>query len=772
MTNTKQVSTMKKIRILKSAIISLFILTLTLTQAPAQAGFDTPPNGFFYIKSVQAGNQNAGYWDQPGNNAPFKRGANIMAWAKDNGRDQRFRFVSAGGGFYHIVSQNGGYVDVAGSRNANGTNILIWTRKTSNNSNQKFRFRHIGNGRWKIYTAWGRIICLAGRKHNNGSNIHTWADHKGASTEWYFKSVSNGRIYIPEPAISGIQGKLEAYNYDSSGRKIKVNPGKSDIGVWVYNPSAPKDKYIKKKTVKTDPSGNFNLGTEFDNESAIFIMSENDERSSAYTVVTPKSGAAGIKNFVSEKYDSDNYALVDTFHRGKQYYHLDNGYFYLKSGIVTRRDNFFFPRLTSISGTNPSSAKLLSEIKAGAAAQNDNEIAAKMENVFQFLRTKTKNSMGTNDKTITDAANALFANCRTSPNHPLTRWPTFDEYAATYSRFGFIPTGNCTAWSHLTATLLYAAGIPSDKFFVAKFNYDMSWIVEHWVIAINVGGRWYSIDPQHNRALRFNSLADFNSPVLNRDGGAYDYKKPFEAVLLPGSSINRVPYLGDPADMHKIVAERKAPKFFMENSSFEYSSGTLVGHSKGNARVKSVEGNEVTIEIDTVSTSEGPRGMETRRRKFDMVLTHKGDGLYTSGTDYVYNGKVDSSGKRLSMSGEQSGFTLKASDPEIDPSFMTFFSTFKEKWQKGDKGSTSGDIVFPLTLETSFEGSSREKKLTAASFFNEVTIEEPIMYPLRYEVDGENVILVHYGYEAQFFTLYFNRTRGNWKLVKVKKSQD
>lgn len=756
---------------LRTAIITIFILTLSLAHAPARTNYEKPPKGYFYIKSVQARHENAGYWDQPGKNAFFKKGANIMAWSKDNGRDQKFRFVSAGGGFYHIVSQNRGYVDVAGSKNANGTNILIWTRKTSNNSNQKFRFRYTGDGKWKIYTAWGRAICLAGRNHNNGSNIHTWADHNGPWMEWYFESASNGRIYMPEPAVSGIPGKLEAYDYDSSGRKVKVNPGQSDIEVWVFNPSAPKDKYIKKKTVKTDPSGNFNLGTEFDNESAIFILSKNDERSSAYTRVNPKSGSAGINSFVSEKYDSDNYVLVDTFHRGKQYYHLDNGYFYLKSGIVTRSDNFFFPQLTSISRTNPSSAKLLSEIKAGAPAKNDNEIAAKMENVFQFLRTKTKNSMGTNDKTITDASNALFADCRISPSHPLKRWPTFDEYAATYSRFGFIPTGNCTAWSQLTATLLYAAGIPSDKFFVAKFNYDMSWHVEHWVIALNIGNRWYSIDPQHNKVVKFTSLSDFNNPYFSRDREGWDYKRPFEAYLLPGSTISRVPFLGDPADLHKILAQGKEPVFFMENKSFEYSSGTLVGSSKGNARVKSVNGNEIILEIDTVTTSEGPRGMETKRHSFDMVLTHKGGGRYTSGKDYVYDGEVDDTGRRLSMSGEQSGFTLKASDPEIDPSFMTFFTPFKEKWRKGDKVSTSGDIVFPLTLETSFEGSSSEKKLTAASFFNEVTIEEPIMYPLRYEVDGENVILVHYGYEAQFFTLYFNRTRGNWKLVRVKKTE-
>ena len=760
-----------KMKILKSAIISLFILTLSLIQAPAQVKYDTPPDGFFYIKSVQARLQNAGYWDQPGTNASFKRGANIMAWAKDNGQDQRFRFVYAGGGFYNIISQNGGYVDVAGSKNADGVNILTWTRKTSNNSNQKFRFRYTGDGKWKIYTAWGRIICLAGKKHNNGSNIHTWADHNGASTEWYFESASDGRIYMPEPAVSGIPGKLEAYDYDSSGRKIKINPGQSDIEVWVFNPSTPEERYIKKKTVKTDPSGNFNLGTEFDNESSIFILSNSDERSSAYMRLSPKSKRIEIKDFISEKYESDNYALVETFHRGKQYYYLDNGYFYLKSGIVTRSDNFFFPQLTSISKGNPSSAKLLIEIKAGASAKNDNEIAAKMENVFQFLRTKTKDSMCTNDKTITDASNELFANCRISPNHPLTRWPTFDEYAGIYSRYGFIPTGNCTAWSQLTATLLYAAGIPSDKFFVAKFNYDMSWHVEHWVIALNIGNRWYSIDPQHNKVLKFTSLSDFNNPRFSMERKGWDYKRPFEAYLLPGSTISKVPYLGDPADFHKILAQGKDPLFFMENRTFEYSSATMVSSSKGNARVKSINGNNVTIEVDTVTTGEGPRGMETRKHKFEIVLTHKGKGVYTSGTDYVYNGKVDDTGRALNMYGEQSGITLKASDSGIDPSFMAFFSTFKEKWQKGNKNSTSADIVFPLTLETSFEGSSSEKKLTAASFFNEVTIDEPIMYPLRYEVDGENVILVHYGYEAQFFTLYFNRIRGQWKLVRVKKTE-
>ena len=121
---------MKTSGMLKTVIISLFILTLSLIQAQAQTNFDTPPDGYFYIKSVQARLQNAGYWDQPGRNDSFKRGTNIMAWAKDKGQDQRFRFVSAGGGYYNIISQNGGYVDVEGSNKGAGVNILIWARNS------------------------------------------------------------------------------------------------------------------------------------------------------------------------------------------------------------------------------------------------------------------------------------------------------------------------------------------------------------------------------------------------------------------------------------------------------------------------------------------------------------------------------------------------------------------------------------------------------------------------------------------------------------------
>jgi hypothetical protein len=129
------------------------------------------PTGPVFIKSAQAGGQNAGYWDQPGGKARYGRGDNIGMWSRDGGRDQQFRFEPLGGGWYRIVSLNNGTLDVSGGRNADGVNIQVWDR--NNSDAQKFRLQHLGQGRWKIYTSQGRAICTP-RNYNNGSNVHIW----------------------------------------------------------------------------------------------------------------------------------------------------------------------------------------------------------------------------------------------------------------------------------------------------------------------------------------------------------------------------------------------------------------------------------------------------------------------------------------------------------------------------------------------------------------------------------------------------------------------
>jgi len=237
-------------------------------------------------------------------------------------------------------------------------------------------------------------------------------------------------------------------------------------------------------------------------------------------------------------------------------------------------------------------------------------------------------------------------------------WPSISDYAATYARYCFIPMVNCTAWSQATATLLHAAGVPADRFFVAKFNYDMSWIVEHWVMAFNVNNRWYTLDPQTNRYDNVRSLKKFGpGAYFARRHKGYDFEKPFEAVLLPGSRIKRVPYCGDPALLKKMIVAKTVPQFFIDHKNFDYSFSCLVSRATGNAKVISVSENRVRLNVVSSYRDERTGKMKTDKKNMDVNFKN---GRYTIGKagEYQHVGKVDPDGKRLSLSGEQSGITF------------------------------------------------------------------------------------------------------------------
>ncbi|MBN1500650.1 MAG: RICIN domain-containing protein [Spirochaetes bacterium] len=634
---------MKKLFLL---VIGVLVFSLAVLQASAEDKWDNPPvQKSYYIKSVPAGDSNAGFLDQPGKNASFKKGANVMVWACDKGRDQRFQFVPAGGGFYYIVSENGGYLDLSGNKNADGVNVIVWTK--NGKPNQKFRFKYLENNRWKIYTSGGRVLILGSKKHENGSNLFIYRDVKiNPWSEWYFvDTTTNARYSAVSP---GISGTLAGVDYDVNNRPSGVKVSDAKIEVWVHD-AASKNPYVLKKTVTVDSEGNFDIGTEFDKASSIFLISRSEGRASAYAAVYPLKSRK-ITGFVSVKFNASNYVLVETKHRGRQYYYKQNGVYYLQSGIVTKQDGFFFPDLKSINRKNPVNAKLLADIKAGAVAGTDEEIRAKMDSVFAFLRTRTKSYMDPKNTEAVKVSDEMFSLSRASSTAPLSRWPKFEEYAGIYSKYGYIPTGNCTSWSNLAATLLYAAGVPADKFFVAKFNYDMSWFVEHWVLAVNIGNRWYSIDPQHASVRSFPDISSFNDPRYNGDRGLFDFKKPFEAYLLPGSKINKVPYLGDPKELDELAAAALSPDLFLKNKKFSYYSETPVSKISGSAAVISIDGPWVVLEVNADVTKSGFKPV---KEKFNIEMVYRGNGNYISGEDKPLTGKVNPEGKTIYMTGEK-----------------------------------------------------------------------------------------------------------------------
>ncbi len=112
---------------------------------------------------------------------------------------------------------------------------------------------------------------------------------------------------------------------------------------------------------------------------------------------------------------------------------------------------------------------------------------------------------------------------------------------------------------------------------------------------------------------------------------------------------------------------------------------------------------------------------------------------------------------------------VKANSGNIEP-FHLFFDRFKRSWQRRNMKSISGNIKFPLILESSFEGEVETSSIEKKNFFNEAEIDEPFMYKMTFRKESEKVLTVMYGYEASQYTLYFSLIDGNWVLLKIRKT--
>jgi uncharacterized protein YgiM (DUF1202 family) len=100
--------------------------------------------------------------------------------------------------------------------------------------------------------------------------------------------------------------------------------------------------------------------------------------------------------------------------------------------------------------------------------------------------------------------------------------------------------------------------------------------------------------------------------------------------------------------------------------------------------------------------------------------------------------------------------------------FHIFFERFKTAWIKKNIKEVSTRTIFPLQYLEAFEGTVESLEIQKKDFFKKASIKEPYMYKMTFEKESDSTILVHYGYEAQQYTLFFMITDGKWKLFKIK----
>ncbi|MGL4368658.1 MAG: RICIN domain-containing protein, partial [Spirochaetota bacterium] len=158
----------------------------------------------------------------------FVNGAGIFVYANDGGRDQQFRFMPAGNGYYYIISANGGAARISGGRDGDGVPLQIGSSQGS--GAEKFRFRHLGGGRWKIYTPAGRAVCLASRSHAHGSAVHTWGDHDGAWMEWRIVRADTRQPYVPASSAAALPSTGEIFRLASGEEMVFGKIGTDNDG--------------------------------------------------------------------------------------------------------------------------------------------------------------------------------------------------------------------------------------------------------------------------------------------------------------------------------------------------------------------------------------------------------------------------------------------------------------------------------------------------------------------------------------------------------------
>ena len=71
--------------------------------------------------------------------ASNKSGANVIQWDRNNGLNQRWKIVSAGDGWYYIISALSGMsLDISGGSGNPGSNVIVY--QPHQGANQRFKF--------------------------------------------------------------------------------------------------------------------------------------------------------------------------------------------------------------------------------------------------------------------------------------------------------------------------------------------------------------------------------------------------------------------------------------------------------------------------------------------------------------------------------------------------------------------------------------------------------------------------------------------------------
>ncbi len=193
------------------------------------SGSATVVEGIYNLVNVNSGL----YMDVE--NAANTNGTNIRQWTGNGADAQKFKIVSNGDGYYHILTGASGYtkaVDIDSGSTADGANIMQWDYWGGDM--QMYKIVQNGDSSYSFLTkvsSGTQAIEVYDFGTSAGTNISQWTYWGGAAQCWKLvpvsASVSDGVYYIKNV---------------NSGLNLDIANGSSADGIamqqWAYNGSA------------------------------------------------------------------------------------------------------------------------------------------------------------------------------------------------------------------------------------------------------------------------------------------------------------------------------------------------------------------------------------------------------------------------------------------------------------------------------------------------------------------------------------------------------
>ncbi|MBU5317455.1 RICIN domain-containing protein [Clostridium bornimense] len=148
---------------------------------------DLIDGGIYYIKNVNSNKYLDVY------NGIYKNNTNVQQHPGNGEKAQRFKVVSAGNGYYKLVSQVGNadkVLDVSKKSNKNGANIAIYSDNSG--ENQKFKITSLGNGKYTIATKISKgksVVEVKDGSTAKKANVQQWESNGHRCQQWKFELV-------------------------------------------------------------------------------------------------------------------------------------------------------------------------------------------------------------------------------------------------------------------------------------------------------------------------------------------------------------------------------------------------------------------------------------------------------------------------------------------------------------------------------------------------------------------------------------------------------